>query len=859
MNLMDISSCHVAILWFSFWSFVVVQAAYKDGDIILGGLFNVHQLQGNSKGQCGELDMKGLGRAQAMIFAIETINKESKLLPNITLGYDIRDYCENITKATQMTYEIIRDKGCFNKTQSGMINRNSVAALIGPYESRTALVIGGFLQMINVPGISGTTTSPELSSYSYKHLYRTVPPDTFLAKAIADIIEHFNWSYVAAVGLDDSYGRNGVWSVVKEAATRKSSFCIAMTEFIPHETQFPNIRQIVTNLRRQTNIKVVIVWTYGSFQRNFFDEVNRQKLTGRVWIISTLSSLTLKTFERSGFFTMNESIAFQRDSFYDAGYKEHIIELLTNETNDQILPDWWSEVRALTRKCLVDRSQHGNHQHELCIQSLIQDMYSSFIPYVIDAVYSVAHALNIGLARDENMTDNHHLKQHKINFYDMQQLISKVSFVGLTGNVTFDDFGDTRSAAYEIIKFQQVQGTDGKRQLQQAVVGKWEDYGQNSGKLRFYDNMHWNTTNGTPPKSECLEQCPEGTRKSITSPCCWQCVPCPRGTINAILGSENCIECPRGKRSNEARTKCLDLPLVNMKYSTSGGIVILAFVAVGIVVTIFSFAVFYRFWNTPIVNASNKPLSLGLLLIILLLLFLALMNLVEPTDKICKIIYPWRYITYNMCLSLLLVKVLRISSAFQISITPFRMITSLTNRKLGVIVIALQVALLIVLLPWLLLDPPISRKHILTEHYIFIECKAYKFVAGKSLFLLTLGFIFLQTLLCAFCAFKIRKIPENLGETKRIAFSMYIFLLSMIAYHPVEFSIDGWYVTVVDCVTTLLSAYGFLCCIFLPKIYVIIFRPELNDITKLRQEVTQYSFASRSVCLNPALSCSTGT
>ncbi|XP_078383324.1 extracellular calcium-sensing receptor-like [Oculina patagonica] len=838
VDLMDSSSRYVAVSWFWFSFFVVVQAAYQDGDVIIGGLFNVHQLQENSKGQCGELDMKGLGRAQAMIFTIDTINKNSKLLPNITLGYDIRDYCENVTKATQVTYELVQDKCCSNETRKKLKIRNSIMALIGPYESRTALVIGGFLQMLNVPAVSGTTTSPELSSHYYKHLYRTAPSDSFLAKAMTDIIEHFNWTYVAAVGLDDSYGRNGVWSVVKEAATRKSSFCIAMTEFIPIESQFPSIREIVTSLRHQENIKVVILWAYGSYQRNFFNEVNRQKLTGRVWIISTVSSFTLKTFARSGVFTMNGSIAFQPNMFYDAGFKEHMTELLTNESNKQIVPEWWSEVRALTRNCSANSSQHN----KLCIQSLVDDMYSSFIPYVIDAVYSVAHAFDIGLAEYKNITDN---------FCDVQKLMSKVRFVGLTGNVAFDDLGDTNSAVYEIIKFQQVHGTDGKRQLKQAIVGKWETNGQNINGLRFYGKIHWNTASGSPPKSECLDQCQEGTRKSTTSPCCWQCVPCPRGTINTIPGSQNCIECPSGKRSNQARTKCVDLPLVNMKYSTAGGIVILAFVALGIVVTIFSFAVFYRFWNTPIVNASNKTLSLGILAIVLSLLSLALMNLFEPTDTICKIIYPWRYITYNLCLSLLLVKVFRISSAFRIPMTPFGTIYSLTYRMQVVIVTSLQVILLIVLLPWLLLDHPISKKHIVTEHYIFIECNAYNLSAGKSLFLITFCYIFLQMLLCAFCSFKIRNIPENLGEAKRIAFSMYIFLFSIVAYHPVEFSMDGWYVTVVDCVTTLLSAYGFLGCIFLPKIYVIIFRPDLNNLGKLRQEVTQYSLASRPARVNP--------
>ena len=48
------------------------------------------------------------------------------------------------------------------------------------------------------------------------------------------------------------------------------------------------------------------------------------------------------------------------------------------------------------------------------------------------------------------------------------------------------------------------------------------------------------------------------------------------------------------------------------------------------------------------------------------------------------------------------------------------------------------------------------------------------------------------------------------------------------------------YVTVVDCVTTLLSAYSFLGCVFLPKGYIIHFRPELNISVSLRLEVTQF-------------------
>ncbi|XP_078384113.1 extracellular calcium-sensing receptor-like [Oculina patagonica] len=839
-----------------FWCYTVVQAPYKHGDVILAGLFNAHKLQGTSEGQCGDIDNHGVGRAEAMIFAIEKINNDSNLLPNISLGYDIRDYCENVTKASRLTYELLKDQCGANVTQN-KLKKKSIVALIGPFESRTALVIGGFLQMLNVSAISGTTVSPELSSYTYKHLYRTVPPDTFLAKAIADIIEHFNWSYVAAVGLDDSYGRNGIWSLVSEAASRKNPFCIAMTEFIRHETQFPSMVGIVNKLKRQENIKVVVLWIYGSYQSNFFTEVSRQNITGRIWLLTEVdfdSNPTVGKFISPGFSTLHGSLGFHPHNFNDAGFQKYLKDLLIHDRskeNKQNLSEWWNEIEKLKCNCLARTTKVDSkiRQNERCSQAIVDEIYNPYIPYTIDAVYSVAHALDI-LRQETNLTSNWD-KAHNMNLGDVQRLLRRVDFTGLTGKIKFDELGDRDSSFYDIVNLQEVRQGD-VNGITQVHVGEWQERGEHAKKLRFHENIRWNSPDGKLPKSECLDQCSPGTRKSITSPCCWQCVPCPSGSINSIAGSDSCNECDRQQQPNKAQTECIDLPSANFRYSSGGGVVILVFVTCGIVVTLFSFYVLCRSWNTPIVKASNRELSLFLLIAIILMLSMAFINLFEHTDIFCKIIYPWRYITYNLCLSFILVKVLLISSAFQVPIVRSFTVSSLSSRMQGVIVITLHALPLLLLLPWLILDPPFKIKLILREEYTFVECKAYNILIGKYFFLAICSFIFLHMSLCAFFSFKVRKIPENFSEAKRIAFSMYIFLISLLAYHPVEFYMDGWYVTVVDCVTTLLSAYGFLCCIFLPKIYIILFRPELNTSASVRQEVTQFSFGSSSVHLNSA-------
>jgi len=815
---------------------------------MLGGVFSIRQE--TSEGHCGEIT-KRVAYAVAMIYAIENINNDPNLLPNISLGYDIRDYCANITKATRITYDLFQETSCTNATQSKM-GKTSIVALIGPTESTTALVIAGFLEMLNVSAMSTTAMSSVLSSHTYKHLYRTVPSDTFLAKAVADIIEHFNWTYVAAIGVDDAYGRYGVWSLIEEAGNKNGSFCVAMTKFIPHHgAQITNTKDIVTELRRHENIRVIILWMYGAILRNFVREVGQQNLSGRVWVVSDIAfSLNVNEFSASNseFLPLHGSIAFQPHDFQDVGFKEYMKALLSNGTNKKDLPEWWSDILTLTKNCTAGKdkpTQQENHRKESCVQKIVKDLHSSYVPFVTDAVYSVAHALSI-LTQNTNLTDEDQ-KRSYLAKDGMQKLLSRVNFTGLTGNIFFDDFGDRQYAFYDIINFQQVKQNDGTG-LEQVIVGKW----QAKEGLHLNESIRWNSPTGRFPKSDCLAQCSAGTRKSTTSPCCWQCIPCPQGTINSVPGAQTCIKCPRGKCSNEARTACVDLPLANFHYSSAGGIAVLVFGALGMFATLFSFAVICRFWNTPIVKACNKELSLALLTIIILMFLLAFMNLFQPTDAICKIIYPWRYITYNLCLSLLLVKVLRISSAFQVPLVHGYTITSLPDGKQAVIVATFQAFLLIVLLSWLLLDPPFIKEHIYSEHYIFRHCAAYSMPVGRSLFSLTCSYILIKMSFCVFCSFKVRNVPENFSEAKRIAFSMYMFLISLLAYYPVKFSMDGSYVTVVDCVTTLLSAYGFLFCIFLPKIYIILYKPELNTSANVRQEVTQFSFVSSALRFNSA-------
>ncbi|CAH3158279.1 unnamed protein product, partial [Pocillopora meandrina] len=187
-------------------------------------------------------------------------------------------------------------------------------------------------------------------------------------------------------------------------------------------------------------------------------------------------------------------------------------------------------------------------QIEQYSKDLIKEIYSPFVPNIIDAVYAVAHALDIFNRNFSYDGTKDRANLQIASSFNVQKLLGRVSFDGLTGKITFDRFGDKGSA---------VQLQKNVESMKMVLIGEWKNSKRNKTRLIFHEALNWTSTSGRPPKSECSEQCPPGKRKSFTSPGCWQCLPCLGGTISPSAGSESCSECPIGTMSNQAKTDCV--------------------------------------------------------------------------------------------------------------------------------------------------------------------------------------------------------------------------------------------------------------------------------------------------------------
>ncbi len=192
--------------------------AHIPGDIIIGALFSVHHQPPADKvheRKCGAVrEQYGIQRVEAMIHTLDRINADPKILPNVTLGCEIRDSCWHSAVALEQSIEFIRDSlvaadeseeagggaKCADSGATPMKGKKPIVGLIGPGSSSVAIQVQNLLQLFNIPQIAYSATSMDLSDKSlYKYFMRVVPSDAQQARAMVDIVKRYNWTYVSAI------------------------------------------------------------------------------------------------------------------------------------------------------------------------------------------------------------------------------------------------------------------------------------------------------------------------------------------------------------------------------------------------------------------------------------------------------------------------------------------------------------------------------------------------------------------------------------------------------------------------------------------------------------------------------------
>lgn len=199
-------------------------SAFVNGDFIIGALFPLHHQPSTKRRptaslgiKCGDIrELYGIQRVEVTFQTLDKINRDPNLLPNLTLGVEIRDECWYAPVALQQSIELIRDAitpvspvdSCPgvegpDLTVDQAESRGPLIGVVGPGSSSVALQVQNLLQLFHLPQVGYSTTSRDLSDKSrFNYFLRVVPSDYYQAQVILDIVRYFGWTYVSAVNTD---------------------------------------------------------------------------------------------------------------------------------------------------------------------------------------------------------------------------------------------------------------------------------------------------------------------------------------------------------------------------------------------------------------------------------------------------------------------------------------------------------------------------------------------------------------------------------------------------------------------------------------------------------------------------------
>uniref|UniRef100_A0A668RRZ0 G-protein coupled receptors family 3 profile domain-containing protein n=1 Tax=Oreochromis aureus TaxID=47969 RepID=A0A668RRZ0_OREAU len=782
----------------------------KDGDIILGGIFSFHTSWKDRKDsymnqplllQCTSLNFRDLQFAQAMLFAIEEINNSTDLLPRISLGYKIYDNCGSVARSVGVTLALANGNEIVSVPSKTLCTRPAhVQAIIGTTSSSTTVAVATVIGPFFIPVISHFATCACLSDKTkYPSFLRTIPSDYYQSRALAHLVKYFGWTWVGAIRSNNDYGNNGMATFTETA--QQLGICLEYSVSFFRTDPYVKIQKIIEIIKASTS-KVIVAFLARADFNVLLPEFSYHNLSGYQWVGSESWIFDSQTAEMDMHHILDGAIgvSIPKAHFWETTFSCKFKELKSSSD--------------IQRECTGHEDMTGvqNNFIDMSLMPIFNNVYKG--------VYAVAHALHNILSC--NKTCN---KNVQLDPFMVLQHIRNIHFTTKEGDeVYFNENGDP-AAKYEIINWQPRENGV----VEFVIVGLYDTSLTTEKQLKLQNkSLIWARNSKQVPVSVCSEKCPPGTRKVLQKGrpvCCYDCIRCAEGEISNVTDSITCVRCLPEFWSNERRDACIKKEAVFLSYEEIMGALLTAASLFGACMTIGVILIFFKYRKTPIVRANNSELSFLLLFSLILCFLCSLTFIGQPSDWSCMLRHVAFGITFVFCISCLLGKTMVVLMAFRAT-RPGSNVNKWfgqTQQRLCVTAFTLiQVNICII---WLTTSPPFPFKNFKEiKDKITLECALGSAVG----FWAVLGYIGLLAILCFIFAFLARKLPDNFNEAKFITFSMLIFCAVWITFIPAYVSSPGKFSVAVEIFAILASSFGLLICIFIPKCYIILLKPEKN-------------------------------
>ncbi|XP_077171517.1 vomeronasal type-2 receptor 26-like [Paroedura picta] len=677
-------------------------------------------------------------------------------------------------------------------------------------------------------------------------MYQMVPNEATQYVGIVLLLQHFRWTWIGLLAIDDENGEKFVQ--VLTPLLIQNGICPAFIERTPsitnvHDTTdlyFTLIEKYPVVMENRASV-VVVNGEYPSMQNIRFMIYGVLLMysttpSGKVWIVTSQWDFASLTFQKNwDLQPFHGALSFAVHSKEPLKFQNFLQNVRINwATGDSFIQNFWEHAFNCSLSTSDAAERVGTCTGEEKLESLPGPFFEMSMMSHSYSIYNAAHAAAHALHALSEHRSKHKLfgTRGRMNRQTMQPwqlhpLLGNVLFNNSAGDtVRFDENGELMTE-FDIINWITLSNSS----FIKVKVGKLDPRAPVGKKLTIVDDMivwhgHFNQV---LPVSLCNNHCNPGyqrQRKEKEPFCCYECISCPEGKISDQLDMDACVSCPEDHYANQGQSQCVPKILVFLSFEEPLGIILTFLALLLSLLTALVFAVFIKHQDTPIVKANNLSLTYILLVSLILCFLCSVLFIGQPNPVSCLLCQTAFSIVFSMSVSSVLAKTVTVVLAFVAS-KPTNLFRKWLGKKLAyAIVFSCSFVEVGICSLWLWTSPPFPDvdMHSLTGK-IILQCNE----GSEVMFYCALGYMGFLAAVSFTVAFLARKLPDTFNEAKFITFSMLIFCSVWLTFVPTYLSTRGKDMVAVEIFSILASSAGLLGCIFLPKCYIIVLKPELNS------------------------------
>ncbi|XP_053117355.1 vomeronasal type-2 receptor 26-like [Hemicordylus capensis] len=730
--------------------------------------------------------------------------------------------------------------------------KNNPVAVIGGPNSNVCLHMATILCGYKMPQLIYGSAPVMKNKSEAVFFHRMFPNGAQQYKGILQLLLHFTWTWIGVITQDEDNTEEFTENVLPMFS--QNGICFDFIERSPKQTVFSEIIDILEEghkiltivLKSTANVVIVHGEIHTMVTMRMFNwgsefENKPLKTLGKVWLMTAQVDFTSFPFQREwdiGFlhgalsFGFHPKVVFGFERFLQSRNPTLVKE-------DGFIQEFWEQAfECFFPSSDVDKINGGICTGKEKLETLpgtVFEMNMTGHSYSIyNTVYAIAHALDVMHSSQYKPSHRakmngggwNHMNQHKLHHF-----LRSVSFNNTAGEKISFDQNREIEVGFHIFNWIILQN----QSLVRVKVGRTDPEAPSDKLLTLLeDAIVWpKRFNQARPLSLCNNNCRSGYRKTKLEGkpfCCYACLPCPGGKISNWNDTDDCFQCAEDHYTNNNQDGCIPKVITFLSYKEPLGTILATSALSFSLITVLILGVFIKNQDTPIVKANNRSLTYTLLISLLLSFLCAFLFIGRPEKMSCLLRQIAFAILFSLAVSCLLAKTIIVILAFMATKPGSKMRKWMGKRLVISIVLSCTLIQAVICTVWLTISPPFPDADMQSmNEEIVLECNE----GSTLMFCCVLGFMGSLAIFSFTVAFVARKLPDSFNEAKFITFSMLVFCSVWLSFVPTYLSTRGKYMVAVEIFSILASSVGILGCIFSPKCYIIMLRPDLNKKEKL--------------------------